>query len=196
MLFVDEQGHVPFDQFNEGTWLLGDALLAAVDVESEAASPLDLQAMSLMVHPAGLPVPFTDSIDAVAAISICSVAAPPDDLRLSDARIYVGYIAYTDDPMQRFSFALPDAIAMEGAPVGLQVRDRGDGREVFLDQTVTISDSVIAFSPAPTQNPPSITGPMMRIKLWMLPDLLLALVFGLGVVGAALAVCKRADISA
>ena len=84
-----------------------------------------MQAMSLMVHPADQPVPFRTSLDAVLAVSICSVADPPADLELSDAWMFAGYITYVDDHTVPVQLVLDQQ--GHAQTVSVSVRDHTDG---------------------------------------------------------------------
>lgn len=125
--FINEDGHVPFEAFQAGTWLLGDALLQGVAVQLGGQNQR-LEATSLMMHPADREVPFADAVDGVLAVSICAVLNPPSDLTLEEATMYAGYIGFTSNTTQPLTLGYPHRTTSQPNAITVQVRDYANGR--------------------------------------------------------------------
>lgn len=125
-LLADEHGLVDIEPLRQGTWQIGDALLANVETRLDDA-PAVFEAMSLMVHPADSPLPLDTPIDGMVAIAVCTVPTPETHPGLSELRAYVGFIAYPVDPEQIVSFSLPESGRQ---PLDITVRDFKNGQLV------------------------------------------------------------------
>ncbi|MEM6712432.1 MAG: hypothetical protein AAF590_09135 [Pseudomonadota bacterium] len=165
-LFTNGSGHVPFDAFQSGTWLLGDALLngASLSMGSDLVtlpesladgSPVTLEATSLMLHPATITVPFQDSVDAVMAVSICAVLDPPTDLRLQEANLYAGYIAFTDRAYDEILLRSPNNSASHNGGVSVRVRDYANGSLIGVWEQTWVADRPIRVEPVTTRDLPT-----------------------------------------
>ncbi|NRB01251.1 MAG: hypothetical protein HRU32_15820 [Rhodobacteraceae bacterium] len=112
-------GTVPFDELRLGTWDIGDAALEDVETMVGGA-PAVFEAMSLMAHPANAALPMMTPLEAMISIEVCSIPTPEVPLTLDDLRVYVGYIAYVDDPTARLTFELPSDINQD---LSVDIRD-------------------------------------------------------------------------
>ncbi|MBY6116607.1 hypothetical protein KUW09_20080 [Mameliella alba] len=118
-LLTDAEGEVHFEDFRQGTWDLGDALLQAVEtrIGGQAAR---FEATSLMVHLQDQRLPFQTPLDGLTAISVCGVTAPDVPPRLNDLYLYSGFVSYPPDPRGGLEFAIP-GISGQGLEVALTV---------------------------------------------------------------------------
>ncbi|MEM6461013.1 MAG: hypothetical protein AAF724_03775 [Pseudomonadota bacterium] len=140
---TEADGTVDFASLREGTWDIGDAAFASVN--SHLGDELvQFEAMSMMVHPSEDVLPFSDPIDGVLAVSVCSVDAPAKPPRLGDLHSYSGFIAYADDTSRPLQLSFAETGRSE---VSVEVLDYNDGelvnrsRHTLADGgTLTISD--------------------------------------------------------
>ncbi len=117
-------GVVDFADFSGGTWDIGDALLAGVDVRIGRA-PAGFEATSLMVHLKDQPLPFQTPFDGLTAISVCGVAQPVTPPTLDDLYLYAGFVAYPPNAEAPLRFDLPEG---PGERLSVTVREYGAGR--------------------------------------------------------------------
>jgi hypothetical protein len=90
-------GVVPMDVVRrDGTAAAADAMIASTTL-AVGGAPVELQAMSVMVHPEGTPLPFETPIDAQMAMSVCTAPDLVAGSMLGDLRAYAGYHAYPVD---------------------------------------------------------------------------------------------------
>ncbi|WP_417210862.1 hypothetical protein [Antarctobacter sp.] len=122
-LLTGPDGKVNFADFSGGTWDIGDALLAGVDVRIGHA-PAGFEATSLMVHLKDQPLPFQTPFDGLTAISVCGVAQPETPPALDDLYLYAGFVAYPPDADAPLRFDLPEA---PGERLSVTVREYGPG---------------------------------------------------------------------
>ncbi|MBV6657429.1 MAG: hypothetical protein KI785_06625 [Devosiaceae bacterium] len=179
-LFTNSSGHVPFNGFQSGTWLLGDALLRGASL-TVGGVPIELEATSLMMHPATLAVPFEDAIDAVMAVSICAVINPPSDLTLQDASLYAGFIAFTGDAHEAIVLKSPEDIG--GFIVG--VRDHANGTLIGVWEQTWAFDEPISLRPV------SNHGPSVSLSSLAVPYPFMGLVLFLGLLGSGAFILAR-----
>lgn len=114
---VNSNGFADFERFSKGTFDLGEALWRDVEAELNGKS-LTFETMSLMVHPANLPLPFETPLDALASVEVCGTTAR--NTRLSETHLYIGLIAYSDETKSELTFRWPRALP---ASVDVSVRD-------------------------------------------------------------------------
>lgn len=125
---LNENGFVPFERFNSGTWSLADQLIANVGFAIGGQAP-ELHAMSLMAHPLDQELAFRDAVDAVQAVSICAVLNPPTNLMLEQAQLYAGFISYVDDSEQPVVLTLEPSLRGldHDHPISVVVYDYANG---------------------------------------------------------------------
>lgn len=102
----DEAGLLRLQDFQtEGSFTDADRLLARSTFTVDG-DPADFQAMSMMVHPRDLPVPFSTPIEGHIAMSVCGV--PPTFADASDAEVqlYAGFNAYPVKGLERLEITL------------------------------------------------------------------------------------------
>ncbi|WP_438955715.1 hypothetical protein [Cognatiyoonia sp.] len=106
-------GRVSYGAFREsGTYDFGKTMLNDVTLFSADGSG-DLDAMSVMVHPTDLQVPYQTPFDAVLAMSICNVDDPIEPPSIDDLKIYAGFVAYPIDGHARATLALPNKSSLK-----------------------------------------------------------------------------------
>lgn len=88
-------GNADFDLFARGTFQLGQDFWDGTQTWVDG-TPVAFEAMSLMIHPASSPLPFRTPLDAMTTIEVCGTVA--GDVPLEETWLYVGMIAYPDDP--------------------------------------------------------------------------------------------------
>ncbi|MEL7092579.1 MAG: hypothetical protein AAFN94_12670 [Pseudomonadota bacterium] len=111
--------HIDFDAFFEGTWDVGDALLADTDV-TIAGSDAGFEAMSFMLHPISEKLPLRTRIDGMVAMSVCNTIEPGAQYLLDDLQAYVGYFSDHGSDDSAIEFRLPET---PHAEIVLQVYD-------------------------------------------------------------------------
>lgn len=110
---------------HEGFLQVGDATVA-------------LPAMSVMLHPDTLPMPFDTPIDGVAAMSICTVPPGAQAPAPAGLTLYGGYIAYPVNGGERITLRLASA-----APQPVELIEYVDGRKTReLRQVVAPGDVI------------------------------------------------------
>ena len=114
-LLVGPDGTVDFGVLQQGTWGIGDALLARVDARlgSKAAG---FEGTSLMVHLKDQRLPFATPMDGLAAISVCGATPPETPPVLDDLYLYAGFVAYPENTGNALRLDLPGI-----GPAGLEV---------------------------------------------------------------------------
>ncbi|MEO1639677.1 MAG: hypothetical protein AAFU41_10575 [Pseudomonadota bacterium] len=103
-LLRDEAGLLRLDDFqSNGSFADADRLIAptVLQINGEAA---DFQAMSMMVHPLDIHVPFETPIDGWIAMSVCGVPPTFADASNDAVRVYAGFNAYPVDGLGALSF--------------------------------------------------------------------------------------------
>ncbi|MEM9139021.1 MAG: hypothetical protein AAGB15_04265 [Pseudomonadota bacterium] len=91
---ANSDGLVEIDPLRQGTWAIGDALFRDTNATT-GDEPVVFEAMSFMVHPVEDRVPMTDPLEAVLAVSVCTVDLPGQVFALDRLFGYAGFIAYT-----------------------------------------------------------------------------------------------------
>jgi len=122
-LLGDAQGRVDLAEFQSGTFDLADRVFAGVTAGADTV-PLDLEAMSLMLHPEETPLPLRTPLDGEIAMSVCGAPIPEVPPSVGELTAYVGLIAHTDGPVKSLDlvFPGPDAagrvaqVSVHGAP--------------------------------------------------------------------------------
>lgn len=112
-------GHVDFDAFFEGTWDVGDALLAETDI-TIGGTDARFEAMSFMVHPEDQKLPLRTRIDGMIAMSVCNTIEDGAQLGLNNLQAYVGYFSERGSADASIQFRLPET---QHAELTLQVYD-------------------------------------------------------------------------
>lgn len=105
-----EDGLVVYDDFKNGTWGIGDALLAQTEVRV-GGRPVAFEAMSFMLHPKTEPVPFETPLDGMIAIGICNTLSSDERYGLSDLKAYAGYYAQQSATDVPIALSLPSETA-------------------------------------------------------------------------------------
>ena len=178
-LFLNDDGYVPFQQFQSGTWDLGDRLLSGVRVEDQG-QPIAFEAMSLMLHPEEIVVPFQDAVAAVMSVSICAVLDPPNDLQLQDATLYAGYIAFHDTPIDDLIASFANLGRSGPEPIDVSVRTFRDGRLVSAFRQ-TWSEGQPLELVAAQAGQPSLS---LSLSAFAVPNALMALLCVAGLIGS------------
>lgn len=99
-------GTVDIETMRMGTWDIGDRLFSSI-ASHVSGQPVVFEAMSLMVHPEEDVLPFSDPIEGMIAISVCSVPVPDKPPALEDLHLYVGLITYPERPDGPLSLTFP-----------------------------------------------------------------------------------------
>lgn len=121
--FLDADGRVDIGPFRSGTADHGDALWQAVQTSFGESPPALVEAMSMMVHPDSLPVPYNDPVDAFMATAICTVTDPDATFDLDVLSTYAGFIAWDVEGYGPLEIRFPEQIELE-------VTEFVDGREI------------------------------------------------------------------
>lgn len=101
-----QDGIVDIDAMRMGTWDIGDRLFSGIDSQV-SGQPAVFEAMSPMAHPKDDVLLFSDLIEGMIAISVCSMPAPDSPPALEDLHLYVGLIAYPEHADGPLSLAFP-----------------------------------------------------------------------------------------
>lgn len=120
--FLDAEGKVDIGPFRAGTADHGDALWEGVKTVV-ADTPALVEAMSMMVHPDSLPVPYRDPIDAFMATAICNVTDPDARFNLGVLSTYAGFIAWDVEGHGDLEIHFPQEVELE-------VTEYLEGREI------------------------------------------------------------------
>lgn len=94
-ILFSNDGAVPIDEFRySGSFEQGDELFARVSGKlMQTGEKLDIETMSMMVHPTNQPQPFQSPWDAITATSVCNVDYAPDELLPGVLQLYYGGFA-------------------------------------------------------------------------------------------------------
>ncbi|MEM9783638.1 MAG: hypothetical protein AAF899_14330 [Pseudomonadota bacterium] len=132
---TDAAGTVDFDALRLGTWDIGDVMFDRV-VTTLDATPVDFEAMSLMVHPIADALLMSTPLEGIIAIGVCSVETPATQPTLDALQGYAGYIAYVDDSDGVLALQLP---ATGRGALDVSIADFEDQR--LIDRyTLTVAD--------------------------------------------------------
>lgn len=123
---TETDGTVDFASLREGTWGIADVAFASVGTRL-GKEAVTFEAMSLMVHPNDRPLPFSDPIQGLLAVSVCGVVPPETPPTLDVLHAYAGFIAYSNETGRplRLAFAKTGRAA-----VRVETRDYENGRLV------------------------------------------------------------------
>ncbi|MEO0915819.1 MAG: hypothetical protein AAFY31_02385 [Pseudomonadota bacterium] len=110
-------GNADFDLFARGTFQLAEDFWGGSQTWI-GGTAVAFEAMSLMIHPASSPLPFRTPLDAMTTIEVCGTVR--EDVPLGETWLYVGMIAYPDDPSS--DLVIDFAKAFEAGTV-LHIRD-------------------------------------------------------------------------
>ena len=116
---ADSEGLVDFAKFRDGTWDIGDRLLAKTAV-TIAERDAGFEAMSLMFHHPSERLPMTTPMEAMLAISVCNGPAYGTRQPLDTLDAYAGYFAH------KGSFDVPIRIQFpktNGTPINVVIHD-------------------------------------------------------------------------
>lgn len=113
-------GNADFDLFTRGTFQLAEDFWNGTQTWVDGTA-VAFEAMSLMIHPASSPLPFRTPLDAMTTIEVCGTVV--GDVPLEETWLYVGMIAYPDDPSG--DLVIDFAKAFE-AGTALHIRDFAD----------------------------------------------------------------------
>ncbi|MEM1236054.1 MAG: hypothetical protein AAGI10_03720 [Pseudomonadota bacterium] len=136
--FLDEEGLVDIGPFRSGTADHGDALWAGVTTTIGQDAAL-VEAMSMMVHPDSLPVPYNDPIDAFMATAICNVTDPDARFAVGVLSTYAGFIAWDVEGYGPVELQFPEDIEVEvtefveGRKISHQIAQVGPQAPLALD---------------------------------------------------------------
>ncbi|MEO0939703.1 MAG: hypothetical protein AAFY38_16230 [Pseudomonadota bacterium] len=123
-------GQVDTTTFTEGTWAIGDALLARTDAQIGAA-PASFEAMSFMLHGTAEEMPLNTPLDALIAIELCSVAEPGQTQDWADLIAYAGYFSTAGSEGAAITLNLP-----ADRPTPVRVIDAGAAGQVSWTTTL------------------------------------------------------------
>ncbi|MEM9061536.1 MAG: hypothetical protein AAGD13_13830 [Pseudomonadota bacterium] len=136
---TNDQGFVHFADLREGTFDIGDELIARTGATLDGAK-IPFEALSLMVHPIALALPITTPLEALIAVGVCSVDDPATPPGLADLQGYVGFIAYVENTAGAITLDLPETGL---GPVDVTIREFRDGTEIGRHEMAVGSDGVI-----------------------------------------------------
>ena len=131
----DEVGRIDINGFRQDTAPWGDQVFA--DVSFIVGGRLaDAEAISLMMHEKGEPIPFMTPWDALTAVTICIAPANTPPLSLEETQSYLGFSIYPIDGQEDLQLQFP----LTGRnPVTFDVSTFFDG-ELVTQDFVTLSD--------------------------------------------------------
>ena len=95
-----------------GTAVEGDAVIQSSQLKVDGAA-VKVEAMSVMLHPRELSLPFASPIDGVAAMSICTVLPTESLPSLDNLHLYGGFIAYPAAGKDALEFTLANSETVE-----------------------------------------------------------------------------------
>ena len=108
-----EDGRIYYGAFRKtGTYDFASDLISGVSMTVDGKTA-ELDAMSVMVHPDDLILPFVTPFDAVLAMSVCNVNDPDSPPTLDSLRLYSGFVAYPVEGWEAFSLNLPATVPLE-----------------------------------------------------------------------------------
>ncbi|MEM6308127.1 MAG: hypothetical protein AAF701_09095 [Pseudomonadota bacterium] len=131
--FAQDDGRIKIAPFRNGTADFGDVFFRDVTATIDG-TPVALEAMSMMVHPAEFDMPFRDPLDAITAISVCNVPDPNAIFAQDGLTAYLGYIAYPVNGHSNIRVTFPN-------PIDLEVIEFSAGRR-HSTQTITTSGPI------------------------------------------------------
>jgi len=102
----NQNGFVDFAGLRNGTWMHGASLFGKLKVLS-AGRVIDLELMSLMVHPPSRNLPFGDPVDGLVAMSVCGANAPSEKKTMADLTANVGFYAEMLSGLDAIKLMLP-----------------------------------------------------------------------------------------
>lgn len=140
----NEQGVVEFAPLREGTYEIGDDLIAGTDARIGGA-PVPFESTSLMVHPLDDALLMRTPFEAVMATAVCLVDDPDAAMSLEELQGYVGFVAFVDNPYDPLTLVLPQT---GRGDVTLAVRDFIDGEWVESYEMVVADGGTIAIPAA------------------------------------------------
>lgn len=158
-------GQVDTTTFTEGTWEIGDALLAETDAQIGDASA-GFEAMSFMLHSTAEEMPLETPLDALIAIELCNVAQAGETQDWADLIAYAGYFSSAGSERAAITLNLP-----ADQPIPVRVVDAGEAGQVSWTTTLQ-PGAALRIEPPASQ----------RAAFW--PYGLLAMVVAAGFVGS------------
>lgn len=128
-LFSDN-GKVPLERFREfGSFDLADTLFTQLRAKS-GGEIVPLEAMSLMVHPKDIWLPFETPFDGTTAVSVCAFDYLTQRLKPETSRLFYGAFASGVSERATFQLTFPKTGRRQ---VTVQVRAYLDGEHVKTD---------------------------------------------------------------
>lgn len=106
-VLMNDQGQVDFENVFEGTYEAADTLVQDIRF-SLGGEEVAFEAMSMMAHQTDEPLPFSNPIEALIAMAVCSVEAPEGGLE-PDQMVWIGgFYAYPVKANQDLTITFPE----------------------------------------------------------------------------------------
>lgn len=175
--FANAAGRFDLGVFREtGTAEEGDAVLGKGLMQVNGV-PVDLPAMSVMLHPSEDQLDFATPADGSMAMSICNVLQADTAPAIEDLMVYGGFLAYPIDGLGAFSLHLPNPETIK-----IELIEFVEG-ELRAERTITVSPgSVLSF--AETRPPMDRTALFAALGAFLTTMCVAFLVLSRGSIGA------------
>ncbi|MEM8556069.1 MAG: hypothetical protein AAGF71_14740 [Pseudomonadota bacterium] len=143
-----------------GTYDVGSWMAERLQVTFDGLE-VDIDAMSVMVHPDTLPLPFETPLDGYTAISVCTAPVGAEPVPVQDLTLYAGFIV--DGVYPEGSFAVgPKDSADQMVSVDFEIYDNWVPRASFTAD-VSGKNAVVADLPSPAFDGPWLPHALRRI---------------------------------
>lgn len=120
---LDADARINFDYVKEQSWTIAQTLWQRSDIRL-GDQRLDLEATSFVLHPKDDPLAFETPMDAMSAISFCTVPRPDRPLFLERMDAYMGFIGFVTDPQATLQMVFT---RQTDVPILFNVLDYTDG---------------------------------------------------------------------
>ena len=120
---LDADARINFDYVKEQSWTIAQTLWQGSDIRL-GDERLDLEATSFVLHPKDDPLAFETPMDAMTAISFCTVPRPDRPLFLERMDAYMGFIGFVTAPQATLQMVFP---RQTDVPILFNVLDYTEG---------------------------------------------------------------------